>query len=86
MKLNSKQRKTLEAVFGKPTKTNIKWNEVVNLLIALGVKQGQGSGSRVFFIFGNEKLAMHKPHPANTIKRYVVEDIRDFLRRINVTL
>lgn len=46
----------------------------------IGAK-GKTSGSRMEFI--NEKRSLsygvHKPHPANTIKQYVMKQVLDFL-------
>ncbi|WP_169928962.1 hypothetical protein [Macromonas bipunctata] len=45
--MNSKHRKTLEAIFSKPTQGNIKFSDVESLVLALGGEVVEGAGSRV---------------------------------------
>jgi hypothetical protein len=82
--MNSRQRKTLEAVFGEPTKTNIAWADIETLLISVGCKVSEGSGSRVRFALGNKSLAAHRPHPQKEAKPYVVRASRDFLNSVGI--
>jgi hypothetical protein len=77
--MNSKNRKTLEAIFSQPTRSNIKWNDIVKLLEAVGAQILEGDGSRVQFLIGTAKLAMHRPHPGKEAKPYQVELVRRFL-------
>ena len=46
--LNSRQRRTLEAVFQRPVRADIRWDEIVSLLEACGANVSESSsGSRV---------------------------------------
>ena len=83
--MNNRHRKTLEAVFAEPTKTNIAWADIEALLINVGCKLIEGSGSRVKFVFGDETISFHRPHPAKEAIRYQVRDARALLERIGVT-
>jgi hypothetical protein len=76
--MNNKQRKTLSRLFESPTRSDIKWSDVVSLFKALGCEMFEGSGSRVTFVFQNGKIDMHKPHPQKELKKYAVENIRIF--------
>jgi HicA toxin of bacterial toxin-antitoxin, len=80
--MNNRQRKTLEAVFAEPTKTNIAWPDIESLLISVGCNVIEGTGSRVRFTFEKKGLAVHRPHPQKEAKQYVVRAVRDFLRVI----
>lgn len=82
--MNSKNRKTLEAIFSHPTRTNIKWEDIKKLLTALGAEVDEGEGSRVRFMIGVAKLAMHRPHPGNEAKEYQVDAVRKFLRSLEI--
>lgn len=82
--MNSRHRKTLEAVFAEPAKTNIAWADIEALLVAVGCKVSEGSGSRVRFTFGLKPLAVHRPHPQKEAKQYVVRAIREFLNSVGV--
>src|SRR5829696_581314 len=46
-KLNSRQRATLEEIFSRPTRPNIRWSDAEGLLRALGIEVSEGRGSRV---------------------------------------
>jgi hypothetical protein len=54
------------------------------LLLAVGCKIVEGSGSRVRFIHGEAVETFHRPHPAKEAERYQVRAARDFLIRIGV--
>ena len=82
--MNSKQRKTLAAVFAEPTSGTVEWAAIESLLVAIGCEVIEGSGSRVRFVFDGMVAAFHRPHPAKEAKRYQVRDAREFLLRIGV--
>ena len=83
--MNNKQRKVLEKIFQKPTPSNIKYNEVESLLISLGVNVDTSrKGSNVYFEYNGKMQNIHRPHPQNELKKYAVEDIRNFLSSIGV--
>jgi hypothetical protein len=82
--MNSKQRKTLAAVFAEPVSGTVEWSAVESLLVAVGCEVIEGSGSRVRFVFDGMVAAFHRPHPAKEAKRYQVRDAREFLLRIGV--
>lgn len=83
--MNSKHRKTLEAVFTDPVSGTIAWADVESLLVAAGAEVIEGRGSRMRFAKDGEVATFHRPHPAKEAKRYQVRDARDFLERIGVT-
>jgi HicA toxin of bacterial toxin-antitoxin, len=80
--MNSRHRKTLEAVFAEPARSNILWADIEALLIAAGCSLKEGNGSRVKFSFGSEAVSFHRPHPAKEALRYQVKDARSFLEKI----
>ncbi len=82
--MNSKQRKTLAAVFAEPVSGTVEWAAIETLLVAVGCEVIEGSGSRVRFVFNGMVAAFHRPHPAKEAKRYQVRDAREFLIRIGV--
>lgn len=82
--MNSKQRKTLAAVFTEPAPGTVEWSAIESLLVAVGCEVIEGSGSRVRFVFDGMVAAFHRPHPAEEAKRYQVRDAREFLLRIGV--
>ena len=59
------------------------WDELVRLLEALGyteAKAGKTGGSRRRFVHPIAPLiALHKPHPANVLKMYVIDAVLQML-------
>lgn len=82
--MNSKHKKTLEAVFSKPTPSALEWARIEALLLAVGCEVVEGRGSRVRFVHGQHVSAFHRPHPAKEAKPYQVEEARAFLALIGV--
>lgn len=82
--MNSKQRRTLSAIFTEPVNGNLEWRSIESLLVALGCQVIEGSGSRVTFILNGQRLDLHRPHPRKEALRYRVKDVREFLRRAGV--
>ena len=82
--MNTKHRKTLQAIFAKPTSPSIVFNDIEALLIALGGQVHEREGSRVKITIKDEQWRCHRPHPGKEAKRYQVEEIRELLERIGV--
>ena len=82
--MNRKHRKTLQAIFAKPTSPSIVFNDIEVLLVALGGQVHEREGSRVKITIKEEQWRCHRPHPGKEAKRYQVEEIRDLLERIGV--
>ena len=82
--MNSKQRKTLEAIFSSAVPANIEWKKIESLFLALGATIIEGSGSRVSFILNDEKGDFHRPHPGKEAKRYQVKNAQEFLTKAGV--
>jgi HicA toxin of bacterial toxin-antitoxin, len=83
--MNSRHRKTLDAVFAEPVSGTIAWSSIEGLLVAAGCKVIEGNGSRVRFEHRGLIASFHRPHPAKEAKRYQVRDAREFLTKIGVT-
>ena len=59
------------------------WDELVRLLEGLGysqVRTGATGGSRRRFTHPDAPtISLHKPHPSNIVKRYVIDDVSGLL-------
>lgn len=77
--LNSKHRRTLEAIHQQPTLANIRFSDIEGLFLALGAEMMEGNGSRVRFTLNGQRWTAHRPHPGQEARRYQVEEVRDFL-------
>ena len=82
--MNSRQTRTLQAVFTDPVSPSIPWSEIESQLIAAGSTVIEGSGSRVRFNCRGVIAAFHRPHPEKEAKRYQVRDARAFLLLLGV--
>ena len=82
--MNSKQRRTLEAIFHEPTKANIAWKDIESLLRGLGAEIREGRGSRVRVMLNNVAAVFHRPHPQPSTNKGAVESVREFLIRSGV--
>jgi hypothetical protein len=68
--VNSRQKKTLQGVFAQPTAAGLAWSDIESLLIALGCKTIDGSGSRVRFVCRNVVASFHHPHPVREARPF----------------
>ncbi len=82
--MNTKQRKTLKAIFTKPTSASIIFSDIEALVVALGGEVFEREGSRIKISIQGEQWRCHRPHPGKEAKRYQVEEIRELLLRIGV--
>ena len=82
--MNSKHRKTLRAIFAKPTSSSIVFSNIESLIVALGGEVVEREGSRVRISLQGEQWRCHRPHPGKEAKRYQVEEMRELLERVGV--
>ncbi len=82
--MNSKHRRTLQAIFADPVSASVEWSDVEALFIAAGCRVVEGVGSRVRFEKNSLIASFHRPHPQKEAKRYQVRDARDFLIKLGV--
>jgi len=83
--LSGKRRATFEALFEKPTRSDIEWREIKSLLKALGGEITQGRGSRVRVALGGRKAVFHEPHPEPVTDKGAVNSVRDFLKEAGIS-
>jgi len=84
--MNSKHRKTLAAVFAKPTSASIAFSDIESLIRALGGSVHEREGSRVKLVLAGHEWRCHRPHPGKEAKRYQVEEARELLERAGVII
>ena len=82
--VNSKHRKTLRAIFTRPTSPAIVFSSIESLIVALGGEVIEREGSRVKILLRGEQWRCHRPHPGKEAKRYQVEEGRELLERVGV--
>ena len=82
--MDRKHRKTLKAIFEKPERANIAWQDVEALFVALGAEISEGSGSRVRVALKDVRAVFHRPHPRKEINKGAVKSVRRFLEAAGV--
>lgn len=83
--MNNKQANTLRAIFENPINGNLEWSKIESLLVAVGCRVIEGSGSSVTFEKDGTREYFHRPHPDRAALRYRVKAARSFLIRIGIT-
>lgn len=82
--MNARHRKTLAAIFAKPTLASIVFADIEALIKALGGAVSEREGSRVKIELEGHQWRCHRPHPGKEAKRYQVEEARELLERAGV--
>lgn len=82
--MNAKHRKTLQAIFARPTSATVRFAHIEALVVALGGSISEREGSRIKIMILGEQWHCHRPHPGKEAKRYQVEEARELLERIGV--
>ena len=82
--MDSKHRKTLEAIFEKPERSNIPWRDIEALFIALGAEITEGNGSRRRVALKGVRAVFHRPHPRKETDKGAIKSVRKFLEAAGV--
>lgn len=73
----SKNSKLIDRFLSKPK--DLTWEELVKILAAYGyveIKKGKPGGSRRKFMDNSKNVvSLHKPHPSNIVKPYVIQQV-----------
>ena len=83
--MGPKHRRTLEAIFEDPVRSNIAWRDIEALLKAAGAEITEGSGSRVRIALNDVRAVFHRPHPQKETDKGAVRSMRRFLTDAGVT-
>ena len=83
--MGPKQRRTLEATFEDPVRSNIAWRDIEAMLAAAGAELTEGSGSRVRIALNGVRAMFHRPHPQKETDKGAVKSMRRFLTEAGVT-
>ena len=85
MKLSSKNRKTLEAIFENPLRSDVDWKKIESLLAALECELSEGRGSRIRVALNDVRAVFHRPHPQKETDRGALKSVRRFLKEAGIT-
>ena len=84
--MNKAQQATLDAVFYRPTKADIRWAAIESPIRALGGVVTERAGSRVAARLNGVTAVFHRPHPRPEAKKGAVDAVRKFLIHAGVKL
>ena len=82
--MKSKHRKTLEAIFANPVRSNVVWRDIEVLLEARGAEITEGNGSRVRIALNGVRAVFHRPHPQKETDKGALVSMRRFLTNAGV--
>jgi hypothetical protein len=82
--MNKKQQATLNAIFARPTKADIRWQAIESLIRALGGEVNERAGSRVVASLNGVTAVFHRPHPRPETEKGAVDAVRLFLTNAGV--
>ena len=82
--MKAKHRRTLEAIFATPTRAGIVFSDIEAIVISIGGEVREGEGSRVAFELKGSRRYLHRPHPGKEAKKYQVEELREWLKYLEV--
>jgi hypothetical protein len=82
--MNTKQRRTLEAIFAVPAPRTLPFSEMESLFRAIGCEVIEGGGSRAAFRLWGVRVAFHRPHPEKEAQAYQVRAAREFLEALGI--
>jgi hypothetical protein len=82
--MNRARQATLNDIFVRPTKANIRWSAIESLIRALGGEVTEREGSRVAARLNGVTAVFHRPHPRPETKKGAVDAVRQFLMNAGV--
>jgi len=82
--MNSKQKRTLSAIYKDPVSSSLAWKDIESLFVSLDIDVIEGRGSRVRFHKSDIVASFHRPHPKKEAKPYQVRHARAFLKQLGV--
>ncbi len=82
--MNKRQQKILDRIFQNPVRSDVQWNDIENLLRALGAEISEGRGSRVRIVLNGVRAVFHRPHPQKETDKGALQSMRRFLQEAGV--
>lgn len=82
--MQSRHRKTLEAIFADPVRANVPWAEVEALFVAVGGIVSEGRGSRLRVSLNGVDAVFHRPHPQKETDKGALKSVRRFLKEAGI--
>jgi HicA toxin of bacterial toxin-antitoxin, len=84
--MNTKQRKTVSAIFATPVRSDVLWSDIESLFRTLGGEVSEGAGSRVRVALNGVRAVFHRPHPERETDKGTFKSVRRFLLAAGIAL
>jgi len=82
--MGPRHKRTLQAIFHDPVRSNIAWRDIEAMLTSAGAEISEGEGSRVRIAFSGVRAVFHRPHPQKETDKGAVKSMRRFLSEAGV--
>lgn len=82
--MNGKHRKSQEAIFEDPVRSNIPWADIETLFEAAGAAMSPGPGSRLRVSLNGIDAVFHRPHPQKETDKGALKSVSRFLHEAGV--
>ncbi len=82
--MNRKHRRTLDAIFDSPTRSDIEWKDIESLFKTLGAELSEGRGSRVRVALEGVRAVFHRLHPEKETDKGAIKSVQRFLKETGV--
>jgi hypothetical protein len=76
--VNGKHRATLQAIWERPTRADIRWTDIESLVVACGGEVREREGSRVAVILNGVRAVFRRPYPKPVGKKGAIDGVRLF--------
>ena len=83
--MKAEHQATLRRVLGRPTPTNLPWEDIEAMLRAAGVEVKERPGDRIALVRDGRAMVLHRPDPRPITIRATVRDLAAFLKATGVT-
>jgi hypothetical protein len=84
MRLSTRHKRTLQAVYENPVRADVAWVDIERLLVALGAELSEGRGSRVRIALNGVRAVFHRPHPQRETDKGALRSMRRFLNEAGI--
>lgn len=82
--MRKKHRKTLEAIFRRPTQSGINWGDIESLFVACGAYIEEREGSRVYVELNDVVGHFHRPHPEKEARKGAIDSVGRLLEEAGI--
>jgi hypothetical protein len=82
--MGPRHKRTLQAIFDDPVRSNIAWRDIEAMLTSAGAEISEGEGSRVRIALSGVRAVFHRPHPQKETDKGAVKSMRRFLSEAGV--